>query len=361
MVIDKKVAGAATATVLSSGMTPTVPGTGQTFTVDDATGYPATGAFVVVVDRGQSNEEKVLVSSRSGLTFTVGSRGYDGTTASTHTSTQSIVEHALDAVAVQLLFDHVDGVEVNPHNGVLLDVADHDIEARHQFGSGLAFGVPVTPTALTPDIAGAAGSGNNPAREDHAHNVPAATATTITGANAEGTAATFARSDHGHALGAGIVTTAVLADAGVTMAKFAGETSVDWSATMVITGVSLGTGGVQYAHYWKFGRLVVMLHGFELGTGGNVTATIQYSLPFTAVDLAGFVGSQAGAGFSAATARNEGPPAARYSGIGTVRKDLQRAQDYVIAGSGTSWGATTPFDWDAGDSMECLTVFESTT
>ena len=200
MVIDKKVAGAAAATTIASGMTPTVPGTGQTFTVADDTGYPATGAFVVVIDRGQDAEEKILVSSRSGVTFTVGSRGYDGTTAGTHTIDQATCEHALDAVAVQALIDHVDGVEVNPHDGVLLDDAAHDVEARHQFGSGLAFGVPVTPTALTPGTAGSAGSGNNPAREDHIHNLPTAAATTTGLANSEGTAATLARSDHGHAL-----------------------------------------------------------------------------------------------------------------------------------------------------------------
>ena len=199
-VIDQAVAGAAVATVITADMSPTVPGAGQTMTVNDATGYPAVGRFTIVIDRGNPNEEKVLITSRSGTTFTIAQRGYDGTTANTHTSGQSAVEHALAAAVVAALINHVDDGEADPHSTKLLNNARHDIEARHQFGSGLAFGLPVTPTALTPDIAGAAGTGNNPAREDHAHNIPAATAGLITNVAAEGVAATFARSDHNHTI-----------------------------------------------------------------------------------------------------------------------------------------------------------------
>lgn len=53
-----------------------------------ASGWPdgTTGPFSIVVDAGSASEEKMLVTSRSGLTLNVtsGNRGYDGTTATTH-------------------------------------------------------------------------------------------------------------------------------------------------------------------------------------------------------------------------------------------------------------------------------------
>ena len=56
--------------------------------------------FVVVIDRGNASEEKVLITSRSSNTLTVSERGYDGTTATTHTSGAN-VDHVLDAETVQ--------------------------------------------------------------------------------------------------------------------------------------------------------------------------------------------------------------------------------------------------------------------
>ena len=61
----------------------------------------------------------------------------------------------------------------------------------------------VTPTALTPDIAGAVGISALAARGDHAHNVPAAAPTTnltATTTNSEGAGLSFARNDHSHAI-----------------------------------------------------------------------------------------------------------------------------------------------------------------
>ena len=70
--------------------------------VGDGSTFP-TGSvnnFVIVIDRAHANEEKVLISLRSGNTFTISQRGYDGTTANSHTSGAS-VDHILDAVSAQ--------------------------------------------------------------------------------------------------------------------------------------------------------------------------------------------------------------------------------------------------------------------
>lgn len=75
----------------------------NTFTVADATTFPdgsSGNPFVVSVSRGTSSEEKMLIASRSGNTFTVQSRGYDGTTAKAQPLNAS-VDHVLDATVVQ--------------------------------------------------------------------------------------------------------------------------------------------------------------------------------------------------------------------------------------------------------------------
>lgn len=56
--------------------------------------------FVIVIDRGQEIEEKVLCSSRSANTFTVIQRGYDGPPAQAH-SAGAKINHILDATTVQ--------------------------------------------------------------------------------------------------------------------------------------------------------------------------------------------------------------------------------------------------------------------
>jgi hypothetical protein len=71
------------------------------FSVADASTFPTgTHPFVIVIDRGSAAEEKVLITSRNGNTFTVETRGYDGSTANTHNS-GAFVDHVLDATVIQ--------------------------------------------------------------------------------------------------------------------------------------------------------------------------------------------------------------------------------------------------------------------
>lgn len=69
--------------------------------IASATGWPSgsNGPFTVVIDAGTASEEKVLVTSRSSTVLTVassGDRGYDGTTATSHSSGATI-KHVLAA------------------------------------------------------------------------------------------------------------------------------------------------------------------------------------------------------------------------------------------------------------------------
>lgn len=94
----REILGNVESTELDSGINNTV----TTFTVVDGSTFP-TGSlnpFVVVINRGEVNEEKMLIQSRSSNTFTVESRGFDGVPASPHLS-GSVVDHVLDATSIQ--------------------------------------------------------------------------------------------------------------------------------------------------------------------------------------------------------------------------------------------------------------------
>ncbi|MFP4512090.1 MAG: phage tail protein [Acidimicrobiales bacterium] len=89
--------GAAPATTLAAA----IESDTLTIQVSDGGGFPTTGPFFVVLDRGEASEEKIEVASRSGDTFTVSStaqRGVDDTTARSHTSGDTTVEHCVTAV-----------------------------------------------------------------------------------------------------------------------------------------------------------------------------------------------------------------------------------------------------------------------
>ncbi len=96
---QKEYLGGVSATTLAADMTSVA----TTFSVASGGGssFPTGSSypFVVVIGRGTSSEEKMLCSSRSGDSFTVQTRGYDGTSAVAHTGNPA-VEHCIDALVV---------------------------------------------------------------------------------------------------------------------------------------------------------------------------------------------------------------------------------------------------------------------
>ena len=98
--------GAAPSTTLSS---PIASGSDTTFVIASGTNWPtgSTGVFIVTIDRGQSTEERILCSSRTGTTVTVAAsgRGYDGTTAQAHAVTAT-AEHTTAGVELDELNLH---------------------------------------------------------------------------------------------------------------------------------------------------------------------------------------------------------------------------------------------------------------
>lgn len=159
----KQYLGAAVAQALAAGLT----NSSLSFTTSDSTGMPGGGTapFVVVIERGTSKEEKILVDSRSGNTYTVNAsgRGYDGTAAVAHNS-GAPVEHGIDAITIQEANTHVN-VTGNDDHTQYLNTTRHDVAGRHAFGA--AYGTPSNPAAI--GTAAAVGSASGPPHADHVH------------------------------------------------------------------------------------------------------------------------------------------------------------------------------------------------
>lgn len=97
--IKKDWAGGAPATTLNGAINAAV----TSITIQSGTGQPSGGAagkFVMVIDRGLATEEKVLVTSRTGTTLNTVQRGYDGTSAQSH-SNGATIEHCIDAYTIE--------------------------------------------------------------------------------------------------------------------------------------------------------------------------------------------------------------------------------------------------------------------
>ena len=91
-----------------------------TFVVADASGWPpGTTNFYAVIDRGNSGEEVVEFSGRSGTTLTAATRGADGTSASAHDSGVTI-EHCVPALALQEANTHANQTTGTPHGAAYL-------------------------------------------------------------------------------------------------------------------------------------------------------------------------------------------------------------------------------------------------
>jgi hypothetical protein len=87
--------------VLRTSLSASINNTASSISIVDGSTYPTgINPFVVVLNRGNPSEEKILISSRASNTLTVAERGYDGTVANAHIS-GSFVDHVLDAAVIQ--------------------------------------------------------------------------------------------------------------------------------------------------------------------------------------------------------------------------------------------------------------------
>jgi len=94
--------------VVETATTGALSSADTSISLTDGSTFPtgSVAPFVIVLDRGTSLEEKVLVTSRSSNTLTVSQRGYDGTTAVSHSS-GAFVDHVLDATTIDEVNSYV--------------------------------------------------------------------------------------------------------------------------------------------------------------------------------------------------------------------------------------------------------------
>lgn len=102
--VRRQHSGNAVPTTLSA---PIVNGTDTSFTITSATGWPdgSVGNFVVTINAGLSDVEKILCSTRSGTTVNVVTRGFDSTTAAGHASGAAVI-HSISAVEIDEANQH---------------------------------------------------------------------------------------------------------------------------------------------------------------------------------------------------------------------------------------------------------------
>lgn len=112
-ITPKEVAGGARATrltyLINDSQTSLVVDAGSTYP-DGASGDP----FVITVDRGTEDEEKMLVATRSVNTFIILERGYDGTDAVEHEA-GATVNHTIDGITIRDFWEHIRDTDRDDH------------------------------------------------------------------------------------------------------------------------------------------------------------------------------------------------------------------------------------------------------
>jgi len=376
--VNRDHAGGAVDTTISSG----INGSALSIAIADPTGWPSgggSGPFHVIVSYDLAGKEKIEIQSRTGNTLTVadtGKRGIDGTAAATHSSGAKI-RHCYTAIDAQESNDHITNVGLD-HHTQYLNTARHlaILHTAAMLGTDSVISAKIQAGAVT---AGKIGVGGISAANQFAAGVVDSAAlanlgvatgdiadlgiTTAKIADLNVTTAKIA--DLGVTSGklaansviagkintGGVSASAQLADAIVTMAKLGSEASIAYDPNFDLHNVTLGTGGVQYGQYFKFGRLMFGIAGFALGTGGSVSGPLGFEIPFASVDRFTGHGSAGTTGWLAVGRCFQNPGGANASsGLGGFTDAAPGvAQSFVTAGTAAGWDNNTPFTWNADD------------
>ena len=254
--------GAAPQTGLASG----IGATDTTFTVNSGTGYPtgAVGKFVICLDANTASEEKILCSARSGTSFTVAAsgRGYDGTTAASHSSGSTNVTHVLSAAEIDDTSDHIYTTTRDDHTQYA------KADGTRSF-TGLVTAPDFTASGLTGATAASRYVG-----------------ATTSGSPASGT---FAAGDFviDQTGAVWVCTTAGTVGSGCVFGQVGGTTDAAWTALTLNTGWTNLGGSTLAASYRRVNGRVYVRGTVVRGSGaGNNILTLPYApsgtLTFTA-------------------------------------------------------------------------------
>lgn len=234
-IVRKEYGGGARNTTLSfaitSSATAAVVADGST--LPTGASYP----FVLEIDRGTDNAEKVLCTARSGNNITISTRNYDGTTGPVggHAA-GATVYHVLDATSLTHLWEHITDTTRDDHTQYLT-TARHDLASRHTVGTVISAGI--TPTSIGT-------------------------------ANAEGSANAVARGDHVHKIATGAINASAMFTAGIVDSTALGA--------LAVTAGKINTGGINLSAQFAAG----VVDATALGTDAVTTAKILASNVTTA-------------------------------------------------------------------------------
>lgn len=290
--IRKSFAGGAVKTTLAVA----INATATTLSASSGGGaaFPSTN-FVIVIDRGLATEEKILVGSRTGDTFTVTQRGYDGAIAQSH-SANANVEHALDAYTIDQA--NAIGTALTTQGDLLYKTVTGDGTAFGRIAIGTT-GLPLVSNGTIPGYAqlGAAGIA---AQAVDASKI----STTVAGAGLSGGAGTALAVNVDNTTLEIPVDTLQLKDGGVTSAKIADLTIVngDISATagIVLSKLAAATAGQVIVHNATGVPTATTLSGdatvdsagvVAIGTGVIVNADVNAAaaIAYSKLNLAGSI------------------------------------------------------------------------
>lgn len=146
---------------VTTGLLSSITAVSTTCTLVSAAGWPdgSTGPFAMKIDAGQATEEKILCQSRSGttVTFAVGGRGYDNTSAAAHGTGTSNVEHCFLAAEADDANRHMYKTTDDDHTQYARTDGTRAITGAQSFSSSVtvASGVNVTAGGVTVTAGGA--------------------------------------------------------------------------------------------------------------------------------------------------------------------------------------------------------------
>ena len=274
-------AGGAVQTTITSG----INATDLSITLTASTGWPTGYPFYVVIDPGQSSEEKVKVT-RAGSTLTVAGvsdRGVDGTSAASHAAGAAIypcvtavdLDEANNAVMLlqagiataNIADSAVTSAKIATGAVATADIADGAVTTAKVADGAVTSAKIADGTIATGDIADGAVTTAKVA-DGAVTSAKIADGTIATGDIADG-AITTAK------IATGAVVTADIADAAVTNGKL----SLAWTAyTPTLTNATVGNGTLT-GRYAQIGKTVLVQAGLNAGSSTQITGNLGFSLP----------------------------------------------------------------------------------
>jgi len=241
-------------------------------TVTDGSAYPdgTNGNFYIVIDLGAASEETIECSSRSSNTFTVATRGADGSSATSHDN-GAVVQHVVPALTLQEANTHANQTTGAPHGSAYVTPSGN-VATATAWATGRNI-------VLSGDVSGTSGSFDGSANAtitttvaDDSHNHTSSTITGTLSNSTTGNAATATK-------WASPMTLTVSGD-------MSGSVSFDGSAAATLTVTSGGGGGGSFNGdiVASNGTSVVLDNGTN-GTDALFKGDVQNSSGTTIVDV----------------------------------------------------------------------------